>query len=428
MNELRSKLVLLWNPSPTKNILIATTALIWLAVGVSFLLYGYEPTWRLWGIQTMSPFFIDFRLLPAMVRSLHMGLDPTVYNAADPQGRVFNYPSVWYLLAYTGISQSDALWAGVVMLCLFFFGLFLFPGPIRKTGLVFLLLAAFSPAAMLLYERANVDLLMFFLCAVAVALADFSAVSAALAVGLASVLKFFPFFGFAMFMSKGKRTFFSLLIISAVLFAAYLAFVSRDLGRAWDLTMRGNDNSYGVQVFAMHFPKPIKLALKQLSFQPGQIPSVANWVSYAVAALVGLLCLYFGVRQQPRWSASSSRNLDAFWLGSAIYIGTFLLGNNWDYRLAFLLFCVPQLSDWLGDTTRERRIGAGITLGLILLACWYLFYKHYVPASAQDAAFVLGDIAKWSLYGALTYLLIASTPQGIMPAFAVRRSESVAEA
>ena len=32
MNELRSKLVLLWNPSPTKNILIATTALIWLAI------------------------------------------------------------------------------------------------------------------------------------------------------------------------------------------------------------------------------------------------------------------------------------------------------------------------------------------------------------------------------------------------------------
>src|SRR5262249_53337730 len=42
--------------------------------------------------------------------------------------------------------------------------------------------------------------------------------------------------------------------------------------------------------------------------------------------------------------------LDAFWAGAAVYAGSWVFGNNYDYRLAFLVLCVPQL--WEG--TRPR--------------------------------------------------------------------------
>jgi len=41
---------------------------------------------------------------------------------------------------------------------------------------------------------------------------------------------------------------------------------------------------------------------------------------------------------------SFNKKIDAlFVVGSCIYVGTFLLSSNWDYRLVFLLFCVPYL-------------------------------------------------------------------------------------
>jgi len=30
-------------------------------------------------------------------------------------------------------------------------------------------------------------------------------------------------------------------------------------------------------------------------------------------------------------------------VGAAIYVGTFILSSNWDYRLIFLIFCIPFL-------------------------------------------------------------------------------------
>src|SRR5262249_28027873 len=35
-----------------------------------------------------------------------------------------------------------------------------------------------------------------------------------------------------------------------------------------------------------------------------------------------------------------------FLMGSAIYVGTFAIGANFNYKLVFLLFCIPQLMVW----------------------------------------------------------------------------------
>jgi hypothetical protein len=48
-------------------------------------------------------------------------------------------------------------------------------------------------------------------------------------------------------------------------------------------------------------------------------------------------------------------------VGAAIYVGTFMLSANWDYRLIFLIFCIPFLQHRpfpLGPR-RHRRHAAG---------------------------------------------------------------------
>ena len=47
------------------------------------------------------------------------------------------------------------------------------------------------------------------------------------------------------------------------------------------------------------------------------------------------------------------RALAAFRVGAATYVGTFLLGGNFNYRLAFLLFALPQLVRWSRPTDRR---------------------------------------------------------------------------
>ena len=162
-----------------KAFLIASCLVIWGILLLLFKLYGYEETWKLWRVPVESPQFSDFRLIPGSAESFRMGFEPTQRNPGDPHKRIFNYPAFWRLFFYTGITEADTVWVVRLMLVLFFVGVFLFPQRFTVLDSVIMLLVVFSPASMLLYERGNVDLIVFFLCAVIVGLVEISTVLAA---------------------------------------------------------------------------------------------------------------------------------------------------------------------------------------------------------------------------------------------------------
>ena len=158
-----------------KTFLIGGSLLIWLSILLLFKSYGYTQTWELWKVPTESPPFSDFRLIPGSAETFRMGIEPSVRNPGDPHKRKFNYPTFWRLFFYTGITQADTIWISILMIMLFFAGVFLFPKNLRISDAIWMLLIVFSPASMLLYERGNVDLIIFFLCVATVLAADYSA-------------------------------------------------------------------------------------------------------------------------------------------------------------------------------------------------------------------------------------------------------------
>lgn len=396
-----------------KALLIGASLLMWAILIILFANFGYEKTWQLWGVHRGgSQFFFDFRLIPGAIDTLRMGLDPTVANPGDPDGRIFNYPPIWYLLAYTGISQDDTLWIGILMIFAFFIGVFLFPERLGKRDALLMLLVLFSPAAMLLYERANVDLVIFFLCALAVTLSETSTALSAGIVFFASLLKLFPYVGMVMFASKGRKVFLSSLLVTGIAFALYVFLTTRNVQASWNDTMRGRDISYGANVIVMYFAHFLNSTLKQW-IDRDAIPVAFRLIAYVPAVLIVLLSFWWGVRKRERLLAASQRNLNAFWMGAAIYLGTFLLGNNWDYRLAFLILVIPQLSEWSRLGNSRQRSWSVFALACVLISCWYLFYNRHPYDPAYPLPFVFDEIVNWSLFANLARLLGASLPEWV---------------
>ena len=400
-----------------KLLLIAASVLMWLFVLLLFRSYGYNETWRLWKLDPQKMSFMDFRLIPGSAESFANGFEPSVENPYDPNGRIFNYPAFWRLFFYTGVSQDDTLWVSVSMLVLFFLSAFVFPENLSIPGAVAMLLVLFSPASMLLYERGNVDLIVFVMCVMIVIAEGYSAYLATFLIMLATIVKLFPFFGVTVLL-KEPRNKFLLLFTSAFLgLVIYMIATLNSVKAAWNLTMRGDGASYGTDVFVTRYGPAISRILSQW-LSPAQVGLLLQYGSLSLALLLILAIVIRSSTSLEQPETLSQRNLAAFRMGASIYIGTFLLGNNWDYRLAFLALVVPQLVEWTGAAIKTYRLISWLSLVLILLSCWHFWIVDlslvsifHSLADSQKFWIILDELFNWMLFGSLAYLFFMSVPE-----------------
>lgn len=392
-----------------KSLLVAGIVLMWGVLGVLFMTYGYKETWQIWNVPTEMPPFKDFRLIPGSAESFRDGFEPSIFNPGDPNGRIFNYPAFWRLFFYTNITLDDTIWISICMLVLFFLGVILFPQGLSISDAFFMLLVLFSPASMLLYERGNTDLIVFFICALIILAAG---TSSNLTVGLilfGAVVKMFPFFGITVLLRETKRRFYLALIASVVFMAAYSVLTFQSQSAAWNTTMRGNGISYGSFVLITRLGDYLVELFPRLF-------SIGQWkiVFEALALALIVTAAFLGIRQPHSLEAAHERNLAAFRMGASIYVGTFLLGNNWDYRLAFLVLVIPQLSQWLKVKNRgQLAIIIGVMIA-VLLSCWHFYLKFDAPflplKDFANRSFIVDEFINWMLLPGFAYLLTASFP------------------
>lgn len=387
--------------NPGKTVLISAIVVIWLFLLGMFKSHGYNQTWELWGVQTEKMVFMDFRLIPSSAESFRNGYEPSVDNPFEPGGRIFNYPAIWRLFFYTGISQEDTIWIGALMISLFFLGVILFPQQLSISGAFWMLLIVFSPACMLLYERGNVDLIVFFICALAVFAVGYSAYLAAGLILFGAIVKIFPFFGMTILLDQPKRRFINLTLASFGIMLVYSVLTYASQRAAWSTTWRGAQASYGTFVLLTRFASSFQSSMWMIVFE-------------ALALLLILLAVISAIRKTQPLRTSHVRNLAAFRMGSSIYIGTFLLGNNWDYRLAFLIFVIPQLAEWFYLENNKQRYTAIATMVMVVLSCWHFVFlidPPFLPFKDQmDRIVVFDEMINWLLLPCFSYLLAASFP------------------
>lgn len=239
---------------------------------------------------------------------------------------------------------------------------------------------------MLAVERGNIDLFIFFLFALALLIHGRVFIISAGILIFSTCLKIFPVFALPILLiHKNKRLAILTFIGAVVICLLYFYLIWDDLILISQGTPRASDLSYGKNVFFDAFSR---------------IPKIWSWVG----VLMGFSGAYFVGQITLKFQGDSLAEYDGsvFFLAACLtYVGTFLIGNNWDYRLIFLIFSIPFLTSLIQKSqSRKTILYAKIFIGAMLLSMWYLLIKKYLGINPFFIRFflILDECANWGIF------------------------------
>lgn len=361
---------------------------------------GWNATWRSFGVVPLEPHFFDMRAVTDHAACAAKGFDAyTITPCASILP--FNYPPIWLWLGHLGIDEKDAAGLSLSMACgAFLVLLLLLRGRSVADGLVSSL-ALLSPPVAMAVERGNIDLYVIILVGLAALVFSerrpLRCLVSGLLLSLAVVLKLYPVFCIVVAARANRRT----LIFSgaiALISALYFVAISDYLPLIRQNTLVTYVVSYGYKV--------LFVGLDHLRSQGGRDPIRLADTSAPLAALVvvfgiaALVAMKRSVRGEVPLLVGKTTAGNAFLFGAGIYVGTFTLGSNFMYRLAFLLLCLPQLQDWTSHSRNPACARALIVA--ILCALWSS------GSNGLASLMMVSQIIDWALFFCLSLLILLS--------------------
>ena len=329
---------------------------VWFSIFVGIYIVGWGVIWSALPVPMMFPEFADMRTVQGAIYSLNEGFDPQISNPGDPWGRRMNYPSVWISISELLNLQIELHFKVFVStMVLLFLGCLLLM--VKSQPSLTLLLLCFSSATLLAVERGNNDILIF-------SLLYLSSITSGgiyvLALFAATLLKIYPVLAFPAFFRSIKASF--LLLIAA---AVAMIFLLPELGAIRNGTPTSASLSYG--------SASISAVLERYKYN---IP--AQYISMLVLFLAWITWRVKSLNNSFTFTEVDDRVKKMFMVGSCVYVGTFILSSNWDYRLIFLIFCVPYITSAHNYYLRN--------FTCLCLVCAF---------NAHPLHFVLGPISIW---------------------------------
>ncbi|WP_332955711.1 glycosyltransferase 87 family protein [Microcoleus sp. AR_TQ3_B6] len=360
-------------------------------------------------VGKLLPPFADLRVITAGAECIRLGYDVLVSNPCDPWKRPMNYPRIWSVPASWGLDQSHTVILGILFGLLFFSLVFITIKRLNYIEALFYALILCSPSAMLAIERGNNDLIIFILLSLSLLIMKNKTAIwryfSYIIIMFAAILKLYPIFALITALKEKKRIFTVIFLSIFIVFGIYVVTNYESIILVSKATPRGTILSYGGKViFDVIFDE---LDRYFYSFNNYHIPQYFNKIKlllFSLTIALFLLISYLLAKHTQNLFQNNKLNLnqiEAFRVGSSIYIGTFLIGNNWDYRLIFLLFTIPQILAWLKTQVQFESI-SGLALMVIILTTWL--------SSKSDQVYYLDELLNWLLFLFLVYSTILTLP------------------
>jgi hypothetical protein len=376
---------------------------------IAFQLGSGYAAWHALRVPAAERSYDDARLLLEGLDCVRAGINPYLEVKCDWRFRLFNYPSIWLLPQHVGLTvdQTDAF--GFTTAALFVVSLLVVFG--RTTPLAGLLggVCLVSPAVMLGIARGNTDLLIFSLL-VATATLAFAlprAQDATLATGLVilSILKLYPIAAVVALLRPTSKAIALAGIVTAI-FALWIFNIRADLVLVQSNTPAFAWKSFGYKtafIESYQFFEPGFLTPAGL--YPAPLPSLLNTVALSTLLVVVIVSVALGARLRQRMPVKlEPRNPAHFYflVGASIYVLTFALGANFNYRLIFLLLCIPLLTDWLFEKSNRRSLAIFLATGCIGL-CWFSASSGapFEPSARSIVLRMCSEVISWCLFAGL---------------------------
>lgn len=370
---------------------------------------GWEvDVWPWLGVPSGPSLFFDARNVAAAAECSRLGHDPLVDNPCDPWGRTIFYPRIWLVLGSVGLDQGGTLVFGALIVAIFVLMLLvLLPRLTVGEGLI-VAAAACSPAVMFAVERANMDLVIFSgLALAAVVWRRGSAAARYVAIALVllmAVAKLYPAIALLAFLpSRDRRTRIAA-AAALVLFGAYAVTTRDDIATISERATQGQEYSYGARILLGQIYHAVvggewggsRAIAQALVFLAVALLAVGAWLVWRHRSPTGHVIA-------PLEDARETSELLAFRMGALVYLGTFVVGNSFDYRLVCLLLVLPQLLRWpvpRGADGPGRLVRA--TLAVVVLLLW-------IGALAGPLR-LWDELVSWTAAGLLATLLVLTLP------------------
>ncbi|MFC1854116.1 hypothetical protein ACFL27_28365 [candidate division CSSED10-310 bacterium] len=397
------------SPRDGRYILLGVLVLYFLIIFLSSFFMEFHLFWNYLGVPVpgIQPPFADLRSLLSAVECYQMGFNVIIDNPCDPRpGVPMTYPRIWFsLLASLGVRQSQTLQLGIGLAILFFGAVILVIKRLNRGEAVLYSVILCSPMVMAGVERGNNDLLIFIILALAIVCRQSKLFllrffSYSLIMGTA-ILKIYPFCGLITILKESKKAKLWLSVLFTGLFLFYLYLISEELMLIAMNVPRATIFSYGYLVVFDQFN-----TFLSLSGYPDRGMFFVLLPFFVLSSVVTGAFMY-----SRRASCSTQffelpagREFDFFQVGLLIYMVTFILGHNWDYRLIFLIFTIPYLLTIIKSDHQSSSLFTLILLGIVA-TLWLSRLPWYLNAN-------LDEVVNWILFTLFVYLFFVTLPRG----------------
>jgi hypothetical protein len=356
---------------------------------------SWQKTWDVVHVHAMQKSFADLRTVTHAIDCVRQGRDPYRTGICDPMHRRYNYPQPWLWLKYLGVSPASTNAIGIGLgVAVFSAMIALFDVRTPISGVIAFLITI-SPPVLLGVERGNIDLVIFSLLTCSILFSSTMAarrrdIFLASVITLTSVLKLYPIVA----LSAVARSFRGVVLaaISAVIATILIGVTTGshllEIGRNTPMSFWFSYGSLALPLAWMH----------GFRFSLDSTPPVGLRVTMLGVAFLFLVSAIWLSRRNRTILSEYLPPLDEQPLsalaasGGAIFVGSFLMGISFDYRLIFLICTLPLFLRAYDQDRNTKRL---------LLPCATLAFMWLSASPLSEGAWFAKEFLDWTLFGVL---------------------------
>ena len=304
-----------------------------------------QNVWNIfWGSLSIPPQipFSDLKAHLHFFNCFDSGVDIYINECnliPDGNAKISTHPQIWlYLVKYLNLNNTTILNCiiGVVYFTYFYIILEIFSSYKSFHEKIFITIFFFSTTNFILIERFATDIVIFIIVFL-ILNTKFKFLQVFL-IFLGTILKYYPVFLIAIY---PKHKLFLSTLSLFFLFFFYFFYFEQIILLSKNMLEVALLIAYGVKSFTKSF--------YHLSLEYDLLINNKNYFffknfSIVLFFLYTLTLFFIGYKKKVKEINKLSNRFELYFLaGSSIYIGTFIIGSNFDYRLIFLIFTIPYI-------------------------------------------------------------------------------------